>query len=151
MAKFRNIRSTVVSNLGVPTYRRNTPYVAKSASSALTEKERIVRNIQKSASASFAGGGGMGGMGGADVMQSSQGAFHSAQLSKDFLELPQSLREKRELYRFWYNSNEIVGQAIDLHTELPLSKVRLSAPKPRLAPKGFKSPTRLWSLHPLPL
>src|SRR5690606_4534871 len=30
---------------------------------------------------------------------------------------------------------------IDLHTELPLSKIRLVAPKPYRAPKGFKSPS----------
>jgi len=66
--------------------------------------------------------------------------FFSPQLSTDFLELPQSLREKREIYRHFYNTDPIVGQAIDVHTELPLSKVRLAAPKPRTAPEGFKSP-----------
>jgi hypothetical protein len=68
---------------------------------------------------------------------SSNSGFFSATLSTDFLELPQSLREKREIYRHFYSTDEIVGQAIDLHTELPLSKVRLAAPKPRTCPKGF--------------
>jgi hypothetical protein len=56
-------------------------------------------------------------------------AFYSPQLSTDFLELPQSEREKRELYRFWYTSHAIVGAAIDFHTDVPMSKIRLSLPK----------------------
>jgi intein/homing endonuclease len=71
-------------------------------------------------------------------VQSGSSSFFSPQLSTDFLELPQSLREKREIYRHFYNTDPLVGQAIDLHTELPLSKVRLAAPKPRTYPKGFK-------------
>jgi intein/homing endonuclease len=66
------------------------------------------------------------------------GQFFSPQLSTDFLELPQSLREKREIYRHFYNTDPIVGQAIDLHTELPLSKIRLATPKPTTCPEGFK-------------
>jgi hypothetical protein len=87
------------------------------------------------------GGGtgiGLGAAGG--TMQSSQSNFYSPQLSTDFLELPQSVRERREIFRHFYNSDEIVGQAIDIHTELPLSKVRLTAPKPLKAPEGFSSP-----------
>lgn len=56
-------------------------------------------------------------------------AFYSAQISTDFLELPQSEREKRELFRFWYNVHPIVGAAIDFHTDVPMSKIRLSLPK----------------------
>jgi hypothetical protein len=55
--------------------------------------------------------------------------FYSPQLSTDFLELPQSEREKRELFRFWYNTHPIVGAAIDFHTDVPMSKIRLSLPK----------------------
>ena len=67
-------------------------------------------------------------------------SFFSPQLSTDFLELPQSLREKREIYRHFYNTDPLVGQAIDLHTELPLSKVRFASPKPKTCPKGFANP-----------
>lgn len=55
--------------------------------------------------------------------------FYSPQLSTDFLELPQSEREKRELIRFWYNTHSIVGSAIDFHCDVPMSKIRLSLPK----------------------
>lgn len=55
--------------------------------------------------------------------------FYSPVLSKDFLELPQNLKERRAWYRFFYAYNEMVRRSIDLHSELPLSKIRLAAPK----------------------
>ena len=57
------------------------------------------------------------------------GNFYSPELSTDFLELPQSLDEQRNFYRFFYRTDPFVGQAIDLHTELPLSKIRLGMPQ----------------------
>ena len=60
---------------------------------------------------------------------SAGGNFYSPELSTDFLELPQSLYEQWNYYRFFYRKNPFVGQALDLHTELPLSKVRLNIPK----------------------
>jgi hypothetical protein len=73
---------------------------------------------------------GVGGMGGsANVSQGFGGNFYSPELSTDFLELPQSLHEAWNYYRFFYRTEPFVGQAIDLHTELPLSKIRISIPK----------------------
>jgi len=63
------------------------------------------------------------------TMGGSGGNFYSPELSTDFLELPQSLDEQRNFYRFFYRADPFVGQAIDLHTELPLSKIRLGLPK----------------------
>lgn len=108
------------------------PYVSSGSYSNLTYKERLARQQLKTAA-------GLGGYGG-NTMQSRTDNFFSPQLSPDFLELPQSLREKREIYRHFYNTDELVAQAIDLHTELPLSKVRLAPPKPRTCPEGFPSP-----------
>ena len=54
--------------------------------------------------------------------------FYSATLSTDFLELPQSLDEQRNYYRHFYKYEPFVGQSVDLHTELPLSKLRLARP-----------------------
>lgn len=131
--------------------RMHRPYVANSYSTQLSYKERLARQQLKTAHGSSGGGYGGGGIGvgmaglsgsggfGGNTIQSNQGNFFSPQLSTDFLELPQSARERREIYRHFYNTDELVGQAIDLHTELPLSKVRLAAPKPRSCPKGFKS------------
>jgi len=79
------------------------------------------------------GGGGGGGGGGFNsggvTSDASGGNFYSPELSTDFLELPQSLNEQWNYYRFFYNNEPFVGQAIDLHGELPLSKVRLARPK----------------------
>lgn len=55
--------------------------------------------------------------------------LYSPTMSTDFLELPQSITEQRSYYRHFYNNHPYVGQAIDLHTELPLSKIRLSLPR----------------------
>lgn len=57
------------------------------------------------------------------------GNFYSPELSPDFLELPQSVDEQRNYYRFFYDNDPFVGQAIDLHSELPLSKLRLRKPR----------------------
>jgi len=65
----------------------------------------------------------------ADTIDSGSMQFYSPQLSTDFLEKPQNLRERRAFYRFFYNTNEIIGQAIDIHSTLPLSKLRLVPPK----------------------
>lgn len=64
----------------------------------------------------------------ASVMMGSGGNWYSPELSTDFLELPQSLEERRAFYKFFYENEPFVGQAIDLHTELPLSKIRLRKP-----------------------
>jgi hypothetical protein len=80
--------------------------------------------------AGFGGGSGIGGnLGAGAVTSASSGNFYSPELSTDFLELPQSLNEQWNYYRFFYNNEPFVGQAIDLHTELPLSKIRLTPPK----------------------
>jgi len=59
----------------------------------------------------------------------SGGNFYSPEMSTDFLELPQSHDERRNFYRFFYDNDPQVGQAIDLHVELPLSKIRLAMPE----------------------
>ena len=117
------------SNLTL-TRRTNLPAISKKASGsgALTDKERAAKLITRTANL------------GMNTSMAQQGAFFSPQLSTDFLELPQTLRERREIYRHYYNTDPIVGQAIDLHTELPLSKLKLGTPKPTKAPKGFESP-----------
>ena len=124
----------------VRTSTRTRPYVSSGGYSNLTYKERLARFQSRGASGFGIGGvGTSAGLGGNTTMSTTDN-FFSPQLSTDFLELPQSLREKREIYRHFYNTDELVGQAIDLHTELPLSKVRLAPPKPRTCPEGFKDP-----------
>jgi hypothetical protein len=63
------------------------------------------------------------------VNPSAYNDFYSPVLSKDFLELPQNLKERRSWYRFFYSFNEMVRRSVDLHSELPLSKIRLRPPQ----------------------
>jgi len=64
-------------------------------------------------------------MGNSEAVEGFGGNFYSPELSTDFLELPQSLHEQWNYYRFFYRNEPFVGQAVDLHTELPISKVRI--------------------------
>lgn len=106
----------------------------------LTPREREARRLNRVGSQQRTGAFGIDPVGGASTAMSGASSFFSPQLSTDFLELPQSLREKREIYRHFYNTDPLVGQAIDLHTELPLSKVRFASPKPTTCPDTFKNP-----------
>lgn len=74
-------------------------------------------------------GGGPLGVGLGDTMLGGGGNWYSPELSTDFLELPQALHEQWNYYRFFYRTEPFVAQAINLHTEIPLSKVRLGMPK----------------------
>lgn len=95
----------------------------------LTKLERQARR-EAAQSIRMASAGGFSGIGNnsANIVEANS-SFFSPQISTDFLELPQSEREKRELFRFWYNVHPIVGAAIDFHTDVPMSKIRLSLPK----------------------
>jgi len=102
--------------------------------------EKIVTSSMRVVKANVCGIGGGGGGGGGTSMGSG-GNFYSPELSTDFLELPQSLDELRNYYRFFYDNDPFVGQAIDVHGELPLSKVRLRKPEARnneIAEKAFR-------------
>jgi hypothetical protein len=81
-----------------------------------------------------------------DTMDGAGGNWYSPQLSTDFLEKPQNLRERRAWYRHFYNSSEIVGAAVDLHSTIPLSKLRLRKPKaanPHLAEYSYRFFSRM--------
>lgn len=94
-------------------------------SNTLTTNE--IKARKKFATTTTMGGFGLRSAG--DVMNSGAMNFYSPQLSTDFLEKPQNLRERRAFYRFFYNTNEFIGRAVDIHTSLPLSKLRLTPPK----------------------
>ena len=73
------------------------------------------------------------------VTQGSGGNFYSPELSTDFLELPQSVDEQRNYYRFFYSYEPFVAQALDMNTEIPLSKLRLGMPEAKNRPLAEKS------------
>lgn len=99
-----------------------------SARPRLTKLEKMARR-EANQSIRVAAFTGDFGNAGSQAIGNADSAFYSPQLSTDFLELPQSEREKRELFRFWYTTHPIVGSAIDFHTDVPMSKIRLSLPK----------------------
>lgn len=102
---------------------------------------KIVTSSMRMVRAGSCGMGGGGGGGGFGTTMGSGGNFYSPELSTDFLELPQSLDEMRNYFRFFYNNDPFVGQAIDQHGELPLSKVRLRMPEAKsrdLAERAFR-------------
>lgn len=113
--------------------RKNDPRIANGNAQGLTDKEIRARRErpQKMDLASMTSR--IASMDkramGADISEATQQGFFSVQLSTDFLEKPQSQREEWELYRWFYDNHPIVGQALDLHTELPLSKIRLMPPQ----------------------
>ena len=132
MEESKHMRTTVrktASDGSSPLPVRNGDNVR--VSNKLTEKEVQVRRIKKYATTTFGfntrTAAGIGYSSGGS-MDSTQGNFYSPQLSTDFLEKPQNQRERRAWYRHFYHSNEFVGQAIDLHSTLPLSKIRLEKP-----------------------
>jgi hypothetical protein len=73
--------------------------------------------------------GGDSGLGVADIADSNNIGYYSYEFPVDALELPASRAEELRFYRLAYDRDPIVGRAIDLHTELPLSKMELSKPK----------------------
>jgi intein/homing endonuclease len=78
---------------------------------SLTKLEKQARresaqSIRMAANGSFGGAYGGAGNSGSGAITSADSNFYSPQLSTDFLELPQSEREKRELFRFWYTCVE---------------------------------------------
>jgi hypothetical protein len=107
----------------------NTAIVGRVASKKdveVSRPKRIVKGSMRSR-VSFSNRTAYMGFGG--TSQGAGGNFYSPELSTDFLELPQSIDEQRNYFRHFYENEPFVAQAIDLHTELPLSKIRLGMPE----------------------
>lgn len=85
--------------------------------------------VMKPRHASWAKSGSGIGLGGSGIAMGAGGNYYSPELSTDFLELPQGLQESWNFYRFFYRNEPFVGQALDIHKELPLSKLRVEIPK----------------------
>lgn len=126
-------------------------YIPRRPSAIGSAKVGKPTRIVTSAMRSKYGYGGSGGYGfGAasginGTVMGSGGNFYSPEMSTDFLELAQSLDEMRQFFRFFYDNDPYAGQAIDVHTEIPLSKVRFSRPKaknPELAKRAQRFVTK---------
>jgi hypothetical protein len=65
----------------------------------------------------------------ADIADSNNIGYYSFESPVDMLESPSSREQEIRFYRLAYDRDPIVGRAIDMHTELPLSKMEISKPK----------------------
>jgi hypothetical protein len=70
-----------------------------------------------------------GDMGYANITDSQNIGYYSFEFPVDALELPQSRAQELRFYRLAYDRDPIVGRGIDLHTEVPMSKITLERPK----------------------
>lgn len=127
------------AHVGRPS-RKILPTSAKSQMKSLTIREQMDRSKTAgcgpgafgSGGGGYGGGmsgGGMGGGMGANTRSSSGGNFYSPELSTDFLQLPQGQFELWQYFRHFYSADPFVGQAVDQHTEIPMSKLRISLPE----------------------
>jgi hypothetical protein len=129
-----------------PTTGKSREFASVGRYSSTDSKGRIVedvgtrnrmRNINRAANALVFGGGldktaalfGDSMMGGADIVDSQNIGYYSYEFPVDALELPQSRAEELRFYRLAYDRDPIVSRAINMHVELPLSKMTLEKPK----------------------
>lgn len=68
-------------------------------------------------------------MGGANIVDSGNVGFYDFEFPVDAMDLPQSRAQELRFYRLAYDRDPIVGRGIDLHTEIPMSKITLERPK----------------------
>lgn len=66
---------------------------------------------------------------GANITDSNNIGYYSFEFPVDSLEQPQSRAQELRFYRLAYDRDPIVGRGIDLHTEIPMSKITLERPK----------------------
>lgn len=71
----------------------------------------------------------------ADIADSNNIGYNSFEFPIDALEMPASRPEELRFYRLAYDRDAIVNRAINLHAELPLSKMALE--KPKCSSEGF--------------
>jgi len=122
-ASFSGSSVTTSVSLGVPKYSQSMSSVER------MDNLRQMRS-QKTASshtALFGVGGGMGGATGS-LNPSNYTNPYTHNFPVDILERPQSRQEQIEWNVRWYRENPIVRRVIDLHSQLPLSKMTITKP-----------------------
>lgn len=122
----------VVSTVSNRKQRRGSNDSGADVSSSSEIKARGLNKVATSAMSIRTGsnyGGNQGMFAGPNTMMGTATNIYSPHLSTDFLELPRTRSERRAYYRHFYENDPYVHAAINLHTELPLSKIRLTLPK----------------------
>lgn len=95
----------------------------------LQGKIQAARKQQKTAFSKTAEFWGGDALGGANIADSQNINYYSFEFPVDSMELPQSRAQELRFYRLAYDRDPIVGRGIDLHTEIPMSKISLERPK----------------------
>jgi hypothetical protein len=70
-----------------------------------------------------------GDLGPANIADSNNIGYYSYQFPVDAMEMPASRAEELEFYRLAITRDPIVSRGIDMHCEIPLSKMKLEKPK----------------------
>lgn len=94
------------------------------------KKSSVVRNesFGKSVTANYFQSNSLGGSSGGDISFLAPDYYHP-ELQPDQLLLPKSRRERNLWCRHFYENDPILAQAVDFHTEAPLSSIRLAMPE----------------------
>jgi hypothetical protein len=108
-------------------YTTNNEASGKPEDPAIAEKLRLARKAGKMHKTAdyFAGPTSNA----ANISDSNNIGYYSYEFPVDSLELPQSRAQELRYYRLAYDRDPIVGRGIDLHTEIPMSKITLERPK----------------------
>jgi hypothetical protein len=93
------------------------------------DRLRSIRAAASNGILKTAGLGGEGSLGAANIADSDNIGYNSFEFPLDSLEMPASRPEELRFYRLAYDRDPIVARAIDLHTELPCSKMSIEKPK----------------------
>lgn len=96
----------------------------RGAASPITVQYPVIASMAKQAN--FLG---QSDLGPANIADSDNIGYYSFEFPVDALMLPASRPEELRYYRLAYDRDPIVARAIDMHTEIPLSKMILEKPK----------------------
>ncbi len=111
-------KSKIQEDLDKKTQQRKTKSVSSSSIKLATHKA-MMRQMQKTGSYTVPSSSNV-------AMGTS--AFFSLEYSTDAFELPRTDAERHYFYRHFYQNDEIVGRAVDLSSDLPMSRIRLTRP-----------------------
>ena len=96
---------------------------------AYRNKIRSIREAARGGGGKVAGLFSDGNLGYANIGDSGNMGYMGFEFPVDALELPASRPEELRYYRIAYDRDPVVNSAINLHTELPMSKMTLEKPK----------------------
>ena len=116
--------SGITSDLYVGTIRKHNKTATKMINHIASQQQRMSK-----VASCYPASGGLGSGGGMHDTTSSFASFYDPYFEPSTLVLPRNLLEINAWCRYFYKYDPYVSTAIDMHAELPLSKMRLQPPK----------------------